>query len=74
MKRMKAIVVISALCSLMWMSAVFAGDTVNLTVTTGNASIKGKWDDLSGLGVDWRFIENWKTPSSGRGQRPLGFA
>ena len=20
------------------------------------------------------FIENWKTPSSGRGQRPLGFA
>ena len=54
MKRMKIATGISVLCSLMWMSAVFAGDTVSLTVSTTNASIVGEWDNLSGQGVALR--------------------
>ena len=57
MKRMKIATGISVLCSLMWMSAVFAGDTVSLTVSTTKASIVGEWDNLSGQDVALRYIK-----------------
>lgn len=53
---MKIVAVISALCSLTWMSAVFAGDTVSLTVSTTNKTIEGQWDNLSGQGSKTRYI------------------
>ena len=38
------------------MLAVFAGDTVSLTVTPQNASVVGKWDNLSGQQKESRYI------------------
>ena len=57
MKRMKIVTGISIFCSLMWMSAVFAGNIVSLTVSTTNASIVGEWDNLSGQGAALRYIK-----------------
>ncbi|HOM97684.1 MAG TPA: hypothetical protein PLY41_05220 [Acetomicrobium sp.] len=37
--------------------AIFAGDTVMLTVTEKNASVDGKWDPLSGQNMEKRYIK-----------------